>query len=136
MYRSLKSGDLLLCEKHLGELLIDSESVRRLAETPSARQRIPGSLQSFFPEHELRTLNAGRHCTLIMARILEYGGVRELRWLHRRYSVTALRGFLKNEGARLLSCRTLNLWCRVFVVEPAETSWRQSQDPWLHREAS
>ncbi|OGR88122.1 MAG: hypothetical protein A3J74_06750 [Elusimicrobia bacterium RIFCSPHIGHO2_02_FULL_57_9] len=130
VYRYIEDGTLPALDKFLGEWLLDFSSVEQAAARPLSRQPLPEHLGVFFPEYSLLALNAGRDRVLIMARLLDGGGMGAVRWLFNRYKLNELRVFLKQEGKRLLSARSLRWWSLVLNVEPrALPSWRAA-DPW------
>jgi hypothetical protein len=133
VYRQVERGELRLCDRFGGDLLIDAESVNRLREAPHQRQPVPKRLGALFPEHDLSDLNVGRHRTLIVSRVLEEGTPADLRWMLRRYEEKAIREFLEREGERMLSRRAFNLWRRVFSAKTGKRSWRTTDEPWRTR---
>ncbi|OIO09503.1 MAG: hypothetical protein AUJ52_06315 [Elusimicrobia bacterium CG1_02_63_36] len=118
VYRLMKAGRLGPSEKMLGEWLLDQAAVERLARAPLSAQPLPGRLKPLFPEYELKALNAGRDGVLIISRVLEDGGLEDLRWLLKRYPSREIRRVIEEEGSRLLSPRSRRLWSRVFKSTP------------------
>ncbi len=105
-------------------------ALMRLGRRPLAAQPLPGRLAFLFPEHRLKSLNAGRDRTLILARVLENGGFKDVAWARRRYGPAALRRFLAEDGARLVSRRSLGLWRLIYRVRPRPTpAWRKGYWP-------
>ncbi len=121
VYRYIHSAVLRPRAKLLGEWLLDSGEVENLARRPAKAQPIPRRLQVLFPEYRVGALNAGRDSTIVLSRVLERGGCRDLRWAMRRYRAAEFREFLKKDGARLLSPRSFVFWRRYFGL-PAETA--------------
>jgi len=130
IYRRIEAGGLRPAAKFLGEWLLETSEVKRLALTPPAVQPLPGKLERLFPEYELSKLNAGTDKTLIISRILERGGMEEVNWAFRRYGRKTLSGFIREDGARLLGRRSLGLWSLVLKTkaDPAPP-WRAG-GPW------
>lgn len=127
IYRHIESGLLKPEVKLLGEWLLDAAEVKRTACSPLAVQPLPRKLEPLFPEYGISGLNAGRDKTLIISRVLEQGGAEEIRWLFKRYRRGDLAAFIKEDGARLLSPRSLRLWSLVLGAKPKPVpEWRNS----------
>lgn len=125
VYRHIRAGAIEPRGKILGEWVLDADSVGRLAGRPLTAQPLPSRLQAYFPEHEVSRLNAGRDNILVISRILEGGGLGDLRWLFRRYGRAEIRRCVREEGRRLLGPRSLRLWSLLLKVRPdAATAWR------------
>lgn len=134
VYRHLEKGDLRSCDRFLDDLLVDADSVARWLAAPTYRQPLPKALERLFPEYDVRDLNAGRHRALVVSRVLEEGTLSDLRWMVRRYGWAGVKKVLEEDGGRLLTLRTLNLWRRVFRSRPLARSWRLKNDhPWRER---
>lgn len=134
VYRHVHEGVLPARAKMLGEWLLDREAVARLARDPLAAWPVPERLKPLFPEYAVSDLNAGRDRVLIASRVLELGGERDVSWLLKRYGRSAIARFLREDGARLLSPRSLRLWSLCFKARPqAPPSWRTQANPWTAR---
>ncbi len=133
IYRLMKAGRLGPREKLLGEWLLDQRAVENLARAPLAAQPLPRGLKPLFPEYDPKALNAGKDKALVITRVLESGGRKDLRWLLKRYPRREIQRTLAEEGNRLLSARSRRLWSLVFKTTPrALPSWRRA-DPWRGR---
>ena len=125
VYRYIETGLLKPEAKLLGEWLLDAAEVEKAALRPPAVQPLPKRLGSLFPEYDLSKLNAGRDKTLVLSRVLENGGLDEIKWAFKRYSRGELSGFIKEDGARLLGSRSLRLWSLVLGAKPEPVpAWR------------
>lgn len=132
VYRLISSKALTSHGKAFGELLLDRGGVEHLARSPASAQPIPARLQPLLPEYDVSRLNAGRDRTLVISRILERGGLDDVRWLLRRLPRKAVARFIEEDGARLLSRRSLRLWSLFFEAVPkALPKWRTGANPWL-----
>ncbi|MBI3297458.1 MAG: hypothetical protein HYZ75_04805 [Elusimicrobia bacterium] len=129
VYRLLKSGDLVLRAKALGECLIDEPSVNRLKASTRTRQPLPAALAPLFPEYSLRSLNAGTDRDLVLARVVESGGEKAVAWALRRYGRPAVRSFVRRRGSSL-SPRSLAFWESFLGVRALPgPAWRK-EGPW------
>jgi len=133
VYRYLRSGDLVAAGKLLGEWLVERKSVDRLARSPLTVHPVPSHLQPLLPEHRVGSLNAGRDRVLIVSRVLELGGVEQVRWVLRRYPRREIARIVRDDGARLLSPRSLRLWSLIFAVQPAALPQWRDPSAWLSR---
>jgi hypothetical protein len=134
VYRYIETGLLRPEAKMLGEWLLDAEEVRGAASRPLSVQPLPRRLAPLFPEYDIAALNAGRDRTLVLARVLESGGRADVDWAFRRYSRAELAAFIREDGARLLSPRSLRLWSLVLKVKPGKLpEWRKLV-PWDRRD--
>ncbi|MFA6317652.1 MAG: hypothetical protein WC943_09545 [Elusimicrobiota bacterium] len=126
VYRFIKEQRVASYGKFLGEWLLDLADVERLARRPAKPQRLPSRFQTFFPEHAVADLNPGRDRHLVLSRLMESGGTREIRWLRRRYQPEELASFITEDGARLLSPRPLRFWAGFLGIPvPQGPSWRK-----------
>lgn len=133
VYRYLASGDLITAGKMLGQCLVEQDSVARLSGSPMARQPVPCRLQRLFPEYDLVRLNVGRDRDLILSRVLESGSLEDAKWAFQRYGAPAIARFLKAEGSRQLSSRSLRLWSLYLEVPPRKVLWWRKTSPWHDR---
>ena len=133
VYRYLRSGDLVVVGKLLGEWLVERKSVERLARNPLTVQPVPSHLQPLLPEYRVESLNAGRDRVLIVSRVLELGGLEQVRWALRRYPRQEIARIVRDDGARLLSPRSLKLWSLTFAVQPAALPQWRDPSAWLAR---
>jgi hypothetical protein len=132
VYRLRAAKTLASHGKIFGEWLLDRDSVERLARSPASAQPIPARLKTLFPEYDLAGLNAGRDRTLVVSRILDRGRLADVRWLLGRLPEDDIVRFIVEDGARLLSRRSLRLWSLVFSAAPkAPPKWRTKENPWL-----
>lgn len=83
---------------------------------------VPRSLAWLFPEVELRALSAVRDGPFILARVLERGRLRDVRWAMDRFGLAGIHRFLREQGHPELSPRTLAFW-RV-VLDARKEAWK------------
>ncbi|OGS28671.1 MAG: hypothetical protein A2218_09855 [Elusimicrobia bacterium RIFOXYA2_FULL_53_38] len=127
VYRYIETGLLKPETKLLGEWLLDAAEVENMARRPLAVQPLPKRLGPLFPEYDISKINAGRDKTLVISRVLENGGLDEIKWAFKRYSRGELSDFIKEDGGRLLGSRSLRLWSLVLGVMPKPvTAWRNA----------
>ena len=86
VYRYIQSHQLTPITKVFGEILVDLSEVENLQKSPFSVQPLPSMLGPLFPEYELSQLNAGRYRNLIINRVLEWGSLKQVKWLIHRYS--------------------------------------------------
>ena len=67
-----------------------------------------------------------------MTRVLDRGSAAEVRWLRRRLTRGEIVRCLEQEGARLMSPRSLRLWSLCFGARPRPLpGWRKADNPWF-----
>ncbi len=72
----------------------------------------------------------------VIGRILEHGGLVEVRWAIARYGLDTIHRYLRDVGHSELSARTIAFWRAVFTAAEDETwasppTWRKSSSvPW------
>ncbi len=131
VYRLMREGVVEARGKFLGEWLLDHASLERLRDRPAQRQRLPRSFQPLFPEYDAATLNPGRDREVVLSRLLEHGGLRGIRWALRRFSAAELGDFLREDGARTLTPRTLGFWSLFLgMPTPEKPAWRRQGWAW------
>ena len=127
VYRYIETGVLTPGVKFLGEWLLDAAEVAHTARSPLTVQPLPKKLGPLFPEYDISKINAGRDKTLVISRILENGGLAEIKWAFKRYSRGELSGFIEEDGSRLLGSRSLRLWSLVLGAKPKPVpAWRNA----------
>jgi excisionase family DNA binding protein len=135
IYRLIENNTLNCLGKFGRQHLILKESIDRAVQCPLMAQPVPRSLQRFFPEYDLKDLNAGKDRVVIALRLLEDGGLKELRWLEGRYGNRVLGNILVQYGDRQLSARAKRFWSLYFRVQFTQQSkpWQLFVGPWEKR---
>ena len=85
-------------------------------------RRPPARMKHLFWDTRLTRIDLVRDESYVMARVLEFGLMRDVRWLMKRYGLPAIHRFLAASGHPELSPRTLAFW-RVALNAEDET-WR------------
>jgi hypothetical protein len=83
-----------------------------------------------------RSIDPERDADYLVPRVLEHGGLAEVRWLVDRLGLDRIHRFLRDIGHPELSPRTLTLWRAVLHAEEEEWAasppWRRhSSAPWI-----
>lgn len=128
VYRYLQTGRLQPLVRILGQWLFGPEEIRRFRE-----ERVPPFLRPFFWDVPLSSLSLGHHRQFILARLLEFGDWKAVRWAFHTYPKESLVEFLRDEGAGQLSHRAWNLWALQFGIRARRrkvTSLRQRGRHW------
>lgn len=93
------------------------------------RRRLPRRLRWLFWNLDFEGLDLERHADDILARILEHGGMSEVRWALGRYGAARIHRFFRTVGHPDVSERTRAFWRAVFHAEderwPRPAAWRQ-----------
>lgn len=121
VYRYIHRGNLKPCVRILDQWLFAKEEVERFR-----RDRALTLLRPFFWDIKLSDLDTDRHRDFILARLLEYGDQKALRWARWRYSKNEFIDFLENRGADILPIRDLLFWAKMFGAKKAEAHARSS----------
>lgn len=102
----------------------------------SAAERIPQSVRWLFWDVDPEALRLGPDASYILPRILEFGGLAEVRWAMQQYGLDGIHAFLRDVGHPELTPRTLEFW-RIVLHAEGET-WRErrasrplSAAPWI-----
>lgn len=80
-------------------------------------KKIPKQTVVLFQEYDYNSLDIKKDKILIIGRILESGGLEELRWLFTVYSLKEIKEFIRLRGYRGLSSRAFNFWCLFFDIK-------------------
>lgn len=74
-----------------------------------------------------------RHADYVLGRVLEHGGLDDVRWLLGRYGPQRILGFVRRRGANVLSPRTANFWLMALGGERWNESYQGRRSPlWPH----
>lgn len=97
---------------------------------------IPQDLHWLFWDVDPGKLHPVRHADYVIPRILEHGGIHEVRWLVATCGLEEIHRFLRDVGHPELSDRTIHFWRAVFGAEDEEwaspPAWRKSSSaPWI-----
>lgn len=86
----------------------------------------PDRVSWLFWETDPSSLDAERHADHILARVLEFGGLPEVRWAMDYYGLERIHEFFRSVGHPELSPRTIQFWRAVFLAD---------KEPWAERPA-
>jgi hypothetical protein len=89
-------------------------------------------MRGLFWETTLARIDLERDAQFVMARVLEFGRLRDVRWLLKQYDLEAIHNFLATSGHPELSKKTIAFW-RAFLHAEGET-WRSP--PAFRRDSS
>ena len=98
--------------------------------------KVPARLRWVFWDVDASRLETSRSADYIIPRILEHGGIAEVRWLIATYGMDRIHRFLQDVGHPELSARTLGFWRAVLKAEDevwaSPPAWRRSSGgPWI-----
>jgi hypothetical protein len=82
---------------------------------------LPQELHWLFWESAAERLDEGKDADYVLARILEFGRLGDVRWAWRTYGEARIHHFFRNVGHPELSPRTLTFWQAFFEAE--NESW-------------
>jgi hypothetical protein len=96
---------------------------------------VPAEFRWLFWDVDFETVDAGEHADFVLARVLEFGRMAEVRWSIATYGVERIHRFLRDCGHPELSERTVAFWRAVLNAEEEEWAkpppWRRSRiAPW------
>lgn len=97
---------------------------------------LPKRLKWLFWEVNFQALDAMRDADFILARVLEFGRMSDVRWAIRRYGMKRIHRFFREVGHPELSERTTAFWRAVFHAEEeswaSPPAWRKNNSaPWI-----
>lgn len=97
---------------------------------------LPEHFRWLFWDVDTSTLDPDRHAGYILPRVLEFGGIAEVRWAIAAYGMEGIHRFLRDVGHPEISERTLRFWRAAFKAdnEPwaSPPAWRKSSGaPWV-----
>ncbi len=108
----------------------------RRAWYPSCQMRLPEDLRWLFWEVDFDALDTAEHADSILARILEHGRMRDVRWVITTYGTDRIHRFFRDVGHPEMSARTLAFWRAGLHAEDepwqSPPAWRTSSSaPWV-----
>jgi len=92
--------------------------------------RLPKQVRWLFWEADFPGLDTERHADYVLARVLEQGRMRDVRWLIATYGMERIRRFFETVGHPEISDRTLAFWRAV--LDAKEDKWA-SPPTWRRR---
>ncbi len=99
------------------------------------KHALPESVNVLLWDLDLGTIDPVVDADAILARVLEYGRLDDVRWLLRFYGEDRVRAFFEGAPHPLISDRTRAFWCAYFRPEtqwPTRSEFRkQSTAPWV-----
>jgi hypothetical protein len=98
--------------------------------------KVPAPHRWVFWDVDAARLDTQRSADYVLPRILEFGGIAEVRWAIATYGMDGIHRFLKDRGHPELSDRTLGFWRAVLNAEKetwaSSPAWRKSSGaPWI-----
>jgi hypothetical protein len=98
--------------------------------------KVPAPHRWVFWDVDAARLDTARSADHIIPRILEFGGIAEVRWLLATYGMRGIHRFLRDVGHTELSERTLCFWRAALHAEDevwaSPPAWRKSSAaPWI-----
>jgi hypothetical protein len=96
---------------------------------------IPAEFRWLFWDVDVAAVDVDEHAEFILARVLEFGRMAEVRWVIGRYGLERIHDFLRERGHPELSDRTIAFWRAVLHAEEEQWAtpppWRRSRiAPW------
>jgi hypothetical protein len=99
------------------------------------RRPVPRFAHWLFWEHDIASLDVARHANTIIARIVEHGTLREVRWMLEGIGASRVRRFFREVPHPDVSERTRRFWRAYFRASerwPEPPRWREhSSAPWV-----
>lgn len=97
---------------------------------------VPAEHRWIFWEVDADQLDLERDADFILARVLERGGIEQVRWLMRDLGLERIHRFFRDVGHPELSARTIRFWRVVLHAEDeswaTSPAWRShSSAPWI-----
>ncbi len=98
--------------------------------------KVPAAHRWVFWDVDAARLDTARSADYIIPRVLEFGGIAEVRWLLATYGMGGVHRFLRDVGHTELSERTLCFWRAALKAEDevwaSPPAWRKSSAaPWI-----
>jgi len=81
-----------------------------------------------FPEYNVDLLDYEKDKFIIIERILERGSLSEVRNLLKIYGVENIKNFVKKNGIKRLSRKSLNFWLTVLDIKEKRKLMRKKQE--------
>lgn len=128
LYRYLKAGRIQPCARILNQWLFSLDEVHRFRI-----EKVPRFLKRHFWDVRLSDLSVTHHRDFILARLLEGGDRRALRWVLRSYPRDSILDFLRRRGTALLSERSWHFWTLQLGISSTvreAVSWRRRGRHW------
>ena len=84
---------------------------------------LPEQIRWLFWEHDFDALDQERHADTILARVLEHGRMRDVRWVIDAYGMERIHRFLRDVGHPELGGPTIAFWRAVLGAE--DEAWAE-----------
>lgn len=78
---------------------------------------LPRFLQPYLWSYDIAELDLQEHKNLIITQVLNYGSLRAVRWLFKKYSEEEIKEVLKHPRRGVWERRSLNYWSKILDVE-------------------
>lgn len=100
------------------------------------RAKVPKRMRWLFWNVDFDKLDVNRDIDAILARVLEFGRLEDVRWALRTYGRERIHTFFRTVGSPEISERTVTFWRAVFRAKgeawPRPPAWRRSSSaPWI-----
>ena len=81
-------------------------------------RKLPKWLQPVLWSYNISKMNTEEDKNLIIEQTLNYGTIREIKWLFNTYSLREIKNVIKNPSRGMWDPRILNHWMRIFKISP------------------
>ena len=92
----------------------------------------PKSIRRLFWEANPASIDIEHHADSILARVLEFGRLVDVRWLIATYGMERIHRFFRDVGHPEITDRTVHFWRAVFRAEDEPwarpPAWRRTSD--------
>jgi hypothetical protein len=100
------------------------------------KQRLPQRMKWLFWNVDFRRIDPVRDADMVIATIVEFGTLVDVRWALRTYGPERIHKFFRCVGSPEVSDRTVAFWRAFFHAEeeswPRPADWRKSNSaPWV-----
>ncbi|PIV52238.1 MAG: hypothetical protein COS17_10235 [Elusimicrobia bacterium CG02_land_8_20_14_3_00_37_13] len=89
------------------------------------------ALKNIFWDTNIEKIYANRHSEYIIERILEFGDIKAVKWVFKKYPKTKIIKVIKNK--RGFSKKSISFWAKIFDVEPKDILCLSTQFQNQHR---
>ena len=89
---------------------------RKTNKNKTKNRKLPRFLQPILWSYDISKMNTKEDKDIIIEQVLNYGTMREIKWLFNTYSLREIKNVIKNPSRGMWDPRILNHWVKIFKI--------------------
>lgn len=79
--------------------------------------QLPDEFKGYFWDCDFYSLDLVKYRLFVLGRLLQYGGLRAMKWVRKNYKIQEVKDYLKGRGRKELDPRSYNFWSKCLEIK-------------------